>query len=203
MIVSAIKQTSPGRLTVCLDGGEDIPSTLSVVTDWRLFTGRELEAAELERLRRDSHRALCRERALALLAQRQMSRKELETKLKQKGVDEETAAWCAAWLQDNRLIDEESYAAAIVRHYAAKGYGDGRARQELQRRGIPRELWDGALAARPEDTSKLDRFLSQRLHDPDDRDEVRRVTAALYRRGFSREEIRTALERFHAEYIEE
>ncbi|MBQ9685328.1 MAG: regulatory protein RecX [Oscillospiraceae bacterium] len=203
MIVSAIKQTSPGRLTVCFDEGEDVPSTLGVVTDWRLFAGRELDGKEVERLRLDSHRALCRERALTLLGQRPMSRRELETKLRQKGVDDETAAWCVTWLQDNRLIDEESYAAAIVRHYGAKGYGEGRARQELQRRGIPRELWEDALAARPEDTTKLDRFISQRLRDPDDRDEVRRVTAALYRRGFSREEIRDALERFHAEYIEE
>ena len=203
MRITAIKQTSPGRLTVCLDGGEEIASTLGVVTDMRLFAGKDLDERQAEQLRLDSRRALVRERALTLLGQRPMSCRELETKLRQKGVDDDSAAWCVAWLRDNGLIDEESYAAAVVRHYSAKGYGEGRIRAELSRRGLSRELWEDAFEARPEGTEKLDRFLSQRLRDPDDRDQVRRVTAALYRRGFSREEIREALARFHAEYIEE
>ena len=86
-----------------------------------------------------------------------------------------------------------------MRHYAAKGYGEGRVRAELQRRGIPRELLDEALAAMPEDTSKIDKYIASRLRDPGDRDEVRKLSAALYRRGFSGEEIRSALRRFEVE----
>ena len=90
-----------------------------------------------------------------------------------------------------------------MRHYAAKGYGESRIRQELQRRGLSRELWEDALAAMPEDTSKLDRLIAQRLHDPDNRDEVRKLTAALFRRGFGMEEIRSALKRFQTSLEDE
>ena len=202
MIVSSIRQTAPGRLTVTLESGEEIRTTLGVVTDRRLFTGRELDGEALAALRQDSALALAREKALSFVSQRQMSAKELRDKLKQKGFDEDTAEYCVQWLLDHGLLDEESYAAAIVRHYAAKGYGAGRIRSELMRRGIPRELQEDALGTMPESDTKIDRFIASRLRDPEDRDELRKLTAALYRRGFSGEEIRSALARFHADLEE-
>ena len=202
MIVSSIRQTAPGRLTVTLESGEEIKTTLGVVTDRRLFSGRELDGEALAALRQDSARALAREKALSFVSQRQMSAKELRDKLKQKGFDEDTAEYCVQWLLDHGLLDEESYAATIVRHYAAKGYGAGRIRSELMRRGIPRELQEDALNAMPASDAKIDRFIASRLRDPEDRDELRKLTAALYRRGFSGEEIRSALARFHADLEE-
>lgn len=198
-IVSAMRQTSPGRVTVTLCGGEEIKTTLNVVTDLRLYAGRELDGEELKELRAASRSALARNRAMELLSRRPMSEKELIDKLTRKGEDEETAADCARWLRENGFLNDESYAAAVARHYAAKGYGPGRVRAELSRRGVDRELWDDTLEAMPENTDKLDRFITARLTDPEDRDQVRKVSAALYRRGYSWEEIRSALRRFNAE----
>lgn len=203
MTVTAIRQDSPERLRVTLDGGEEIQTTLGAVTAMRLFVGRELDETAAEAFRCESRRALAREKALTILSQRQMSARELVDKLRQKGVDPETAAACAEWLEERGLIDEEAYAAAVVRHYAAKGYGEGRVRAELSRRGIPRELADDALEAMPAGREKLDRLIAAKLRDPNDRDEVRRLSASLYRRGFSFEEIRSALNRFQAEIEEE
>ena len=202
MIISSIKRNSPGGLSVILEDGEEIKTTLGVVTDLRLFSGRDLDDSALEDLRLASRRALARDRALAIVSQRQMSRRELGGKLRDKGVDEETAAWCVDWITEHGFIDEEAYAAAIARHYAAKGYGAGRLRSELIRRGIPRELQEDALGTMPEPDAKIDRFIASRLRDPEDRDELRKLTAALYRRGFSGEEIRSALKRFQADLEE-
>ena len=202
MTVTAIRQDSPDRLRVVLEDGEEIRSTLGVVTALRLYAGRELDAEGLEELRRESGRALARERALTLVSQRQMSAKELRDKLRQKGIEPETADWCVDWLTERGLLDEAAYAAAVVRHYAARGYGAGRVRAELSRRGLPRELADEAMEAMPGGQEKLDRLIAARLRDPGDRDEVRKLSASLYRRGFSSEEIRSALRRFETE-IEE
>ena len=195
MRISSLKQTSPERVTVCLEDGGEIRSTLAAVTELRLFAGRELDEKALDRLRRESARSLGREKALLLVSQRQMSLKELVSKLREKGFDEETADTCAAWIAERGLIDEERYAAAVERHYAARGYGEGRIRQELIRRGLPRELREDALANMPESHDKLDRLIAAKLKDPGNRDEVRKLSAGLYRRGFSSEEIRAALER--------
>ena len=198
-IVSAMRQTSPGRVTVTLCGGEEIKTTLNVVTDLRLYSGRELDEEELKELYRASRSALARNRAMELLSRRPMSEKELVDKLIRKGEDEEAARDCARWLREEGFLNDESYAAAVARHYAAKGYGPGRVRAELSRRGVDRELWDGTIEAMPENTEKLDRFIASRLTDPEDREQIRKVSAALYRRGYSWEEIRSALGRFHAE----
>ena len=198
-IVSAMRQTSPGRVTVTLCGGEEIKTTLNVVTDLRLYSGRELDEEELKELYRASRSALARNRAMELLSRRPMSEKELVDKLIRKGEDEEAARDCARWLREEGFLNDESYAATVARHYAAKGYGPGRVRAELSRRGVDRELWDGTIEAMPENSEKMDRFIAARLTDPEDRDQVRKVSAALYRRGYSWEEIRSALRRFHAE----
>ena len=194
-----MRQTSPGRVTVTLCGGEEIKTTLNVVTDLRLYSGRELDGEELKELRAASASALARNQAMELLSRRPMSEKELIDKLIRKGEDEETAADCARWLRENGFLDDESYAAAVARHYAAKGYGPGRVRAELSRRGVDRQLWDGTIEAMPENSEKMDRFIAARLTDPEDREQVRKVSAALYRRGYSWEEIRSALRRFNAE----
>lgn len=199
MLISAIRQTSPGRLTVCLDDGSEIRSTLGVVTDLRLYSGRELDEAAIELLQQSSARALARERALELVSRRPMSKKELREKLIRKGEAEDAAEYCADWLEEHGFINDESYAAAVARHYAAKGYGAGRVRSELSRRGVGRELWDEAVDNMPETDGKIDKFISSRLKDPDDRDQVRKISSALYRRGYSWDEIRSALRRYNAE----
>lgn len=200
MRITALKQATAEHITVIFADETEVKSTLGVVTELRLFSGKELDDQEMEALIRDSRRALIREKALELISQRQMSAKELNRKLRDKGADEETADYCVQWILERGLIDEERYAAAIVRHYAAKGYGEGRMRQELMRRGVPRELWEDALEQMPEDTTKLDRLVASKLRDPEDRDAVRKLSASLYRRGYSGEEIRGALERARASF---
>lgn len=200
MRITSLKQTTAEHVTVVLEDESEVKTTLGTVTELRLFAGRELSDRDMDILRRESKKALSREKALELVSQRQMSARELNKKLRDKGADEETADYCVQWILERGLLDEERYAAAIVRHYAAKGYGEGRVRQELMRRGVPRDLWDDALSAMPEDTSRLDRLVASKLRDPDDRDAVRKLSASLYRRGYSGEEIREALERARASF---
>lgn len=199
MIISAIKQTSPGRLTVCFEDDTEIKSTLGVVTDMRLHSGRELDNDAVSALRLGSERALARDRALEFISRRPMSGKELRDKLLQKGESEDAAEYCVQWLTDNGFLNDESYSAAIARHYAAKGYGEGRIRAELSRRGISRELWDDAVDSMPDNSDKMHKFISARLKDPNDRDQVRKVSQALYRRGYSWEDIRSAMNSYNAD----
>ena len=198
MLVSLIRQTSPGRFTVELDDGSEVKTTLGVVTDMRLFAGKELDAEGFEELKRLSRRSIAREKALEYLSKRPMSCAELRKKLIEKGEDEDTAEFCVRWLSENGFLNDESYAAAVARHYTSKGYGEGRIRSELSRRGISREIWDETIGSVPEESSKLSAILGKKLKDPNDRDEVRKLSASLYRRGFSWDEIRRALSEYNA-----
>ena len=203
MIVSALKKTSSDRILVEFEVGESLRSTLAAVTDARLYVGMELGEEEYAELRRSSSRGLERQKALELLSRRPHSRKELKDKLLRRGVSEEDAEDCVAWLAERGFLDDEEYAGAVARHYAAKGYGAGRVRSELQRRGIDRELAADTLSDLPDNAGKIDAFLARRLGDSHDREAVRKVSAALFRRGFSWEEIRAALRRFDSNIEEE
>lgn len=202
MLISALKQTSPERFTVLFDDGSEVKTTLTVVTDMRLFTGKELDGCELTELRDASALSLCKARALNMIAKRAMSRKELVDKLTEKGEDVTYAEACAEWMVSAGFINDCEYAGMVVRHYAAKGYGMGRIRTELIRRGISRELWDEALSEMPEQDDTMQRYIRARLTDPEDRQQVKKVCDGLYRRGYSWDEIKRAIEQFNAD-IEE
>lgn len=198
-----LKQTGPERFLARFDNGEELRTTLAVVTELSLYSGRTLTEDELSAVRDASARSRCRQRALRIIGARAMSVKELTDRLKEKGESPENAEDAAQWLLDMRLLDDAQYAAMCVRHYAAKGYGAGRIRSELYRRGIPRELWDDALQELPEQDDQIDTLLRRRLRsDTPDRDELRRASDYLYRRGFGRDEIRAAIARYQDNYEE-
>ena len=203
MVVTALKQSSPGRFLVEFDGGETLRSTLEAVTDERLYVGKELDEKAFEELKRSSSKALDRQKALEMLSRRPYSRRELKDKLLRRGTDEQSAEDCIAWLDEHGFLDDGEYAGAVARHYGAKGYGAGRVKSELRRRGIERELADETLAELPENTEKIDAYIARRLSDPKDRDSVRKIGAALFRRGYSWEEIRAALRRFDSDTEED
>ena len=191
-----LKQTAPERFLARFDTGEELRTTLAVVTDFHLRSGKELTSQELDALHAASERSRCRQRALRIIGARAMSVKELTDRLKEKGESPENAEDAAAWLQEMHLLDD-------ARHYAAKGYGAGRIRNELYRRGIPRELWDDALQELPEQDDQIDTLLRRRLRsDTPDRDELRRASDYLYRRGFGRDEIRAAIARYQDNFEE-
>ena len=196
MTIESIRQTSAERLEVCFENGEKIVSTLGVLTEFRLFAGKELSRDELDAVLRASRRSIWRDKAIELLSRRRMSEKELRDRLVQKGPEADDAEYCVAWLVEHGMLDDASYAGAIVRHYSLKGFGEGRIRAELSRRGVPRELWDDAMAERGESDDRLRRYIETHLKDPTDRDALRKLANSLYRRGFSWDEIRSAMREY-------
>ena len=180
-----------------LDTGESLKLSLALIADFSVYTGRRFEEEELEALRAAASKMNAKARALRMLGARAMSRKELTDKLREKGESGEDADSAADYLESVGYLDDAQYAAALARHYAHKGYGAGRVRQELYRRGVPKEYWESALAELPEDTDAIDTLIDRRLRGAEpDRKELKRLTDMLLRRGFSWGEIRSALGRY-------
>lgn len=129
------------------------------------------------------------------------SEKELREKLARKGAAPEDIETVVALCVDYGFVNDEEYAGMIVRHYAASGYGPGRIRMELKRRGVPPELWEEAMEEFPQGTETIDRLLAARLRGKDlsDRKERDKAANALFRKGYSWEDIRAAMERLRDE----
>lgn len=204
-----------GRWLVFLEDGSLIRIGEADVAGLGLYRGMELDGEQLRKLQDAAALSKLKTRALNIVSVRSMSRRELVRKLTahpRKAEDEgsfpedaETvqeelearAESVADWLENLGLLNDEQYARDVVRWCGEKGYGERRIRDELFRRGVPRELWDEALEERPDSDGAIDRFLAQKLKNWDgDRKELKRVTDALARKGFSWSEISEGLERY-------
>jgi len=133
--------------------------------------------------------------ALKILGSRNFSEAEMIKRLTSKGESAENAQEAVAWLVSLGYVNDENYASLIVSHYTTKGYGAARVRDELYKRGIPRDLWDSALAVL-DDEDAADAalgFLQKKLRGSTDENDVRKARDALVRRGFSYEEARTSI----------
>ena len=200
MTLREIKQTSPERFTLVFDDGTELKTTLGIITEHFIHSGMDFDEDAYNELVSACTLALAKARALRIINARPMSREELRKRLVEKGETPENAEACADWLCRMGLINDAEYAGSVVRHYAAMGYGPGRVRQELQHRGVPRELWDDALARMPDPEEAIDRFLTAKLRGKTpDRATLQRLSAALQRRGFSWQDIRPALARLDRE----
>ena len=194
-----------GRWLLWLEDGTLVRVGEGEVASFGLRAGMELSDETWEELTAAAGFAAAREKALSLLSARPLSRKELVDKLtarpaggrKEPAADEATAQAVADRLEELGYLNDGDYACMVAKHYTAKGYGPAKIRDELYRRGVPRDLWDGALEEleEPEDTAaRIDAFLEKRLRGKEpDRETLRKAGAALARRGFRWEDIRDGL----------
>lgn len=137
-----------------------------------------------------------KKRALRLLEMRDYSRKELILKLTQKGEPLEDAEAVADRMVELGVIDDERYSRMLVRHYAGKGYGACRIKQELYRHGIHTDLWEEAMEEMPSQEEQLDKLFRSKLRSSNpDRAEIKKATDAMLRRGFSWSEISACKQR--------
>lgn len=199
MRVEEIKksQRSKGRFLVRLEGGDVLRVTEDELLRFGLSAGMELEGETLEALRASAKASSAKAAAADLIGSRALSKKELTRRLVRKGNDEADARAAAEWLEDIGAVNDPAYAAALARHYGGKGYGPARVREELRRRGIDRELWDGALEEMPEAEEILDRLIQKKCKgDLSDPREKKRVSSALMRRGFGWGEVKAAMGRY-------
>ena len=196
MTLREIKQTSPERFTLVFDDGTELKTTLGIITERFIHSGMDFDEDAYNELVSACTLVLAKARALRIINARPMSREELRKRLVEKGETPDNAEECAEWLFQLGLINDAEYAGSVVRHYAAKGYGASRIKQELRRHGVSRELWDEAMEQMPEQDEYLARFLRSRLSDPGDRAQVKKVSDALFRRGYSWDQIKHALNEF-------
>lgn len=89
-------------------------------------------------------------RALRALSRREYTQAELRRKLAPHAESEAQLEVVLQWAQDKGFLSDERAAASLVRQKAGR-YGSARIRQDLQAKGVDRELIDATLAPLQED----------------------------------------------------
>ena len=195
-IEKLLPPAQPGRpWTAVLEGGDALRLPEGAVADFALYGGMELTEETLADLRERAFLLTLRERAVALLSRRMLSAGTLRERLAAKGATEAQAEEVAAWAERIGLLNDRAYAAALVRHCQAKGWGLYKIKDELYRRRVPRDLWEEALAEMEGPEEAIDRYLEQKLAAPSDRKQVKKASDALARRGFSWSDVSAGIQR--------
>lgn len=202
MVIRELKpsQRIEGRWLAFLEDGSILRLGENEVIDFALYAGKELSEEESAALQESVRRSALKGKTIELLSRKPQSRKELERKLIQwEAAEEEIAALCDR-MEELGYLDDAAYAARVVHHYSAKGYGERKLRDELYRRGVPRDLWDAALEQAESPDGAIDAFVAKKLAGKDvDRKELKKVSDALARRGYQWNDISAALRRYGAE----
>ena len=194
-------QKRPGRMNVFVDGQFVIGVGETVAADLGLRVGREITPDKLREVAgaEEVHKAT--EAALVLLEVRARARREIETRLAQKGYEEGVVAQVLEKLTRLGLLDDAQFAAqwveAKTRAGGSRPVGRRRLSSELFGKGVAKEQ----IAQAVEKVSNEDELALARAAAgkkvravPTDRDalqaERRKLMGFLQRRGFGWETVK-------------
>lgn len=182
-----------------LDGERKYYINNSVVSSFGLEKGHNVTAAQLCEIRGADTLRKAKKRALYLLGERLMCRGELMAKLT-KTYGDRIAAEAVEYVCELGYVNDEEYAPKLAEYLIKrKRWGARRARYEMLRRGLDRELVENTLSDIPEDeideelTALIGKKYSNKIRDYDDR---RRTIAALARRGYDLGAIKRCIDEF-------
>ena len=198
--ITAIKETKKGRLALFLDGEFAFSLDEETFAAADLHVEDELDAWQLEELRRKSDTRKAVDRALDILALRDHAAGELYQKLCRK-FDPHSAAAAVAKAEELGLLNDESYARRRAAELLRKRKSRREIAADLNAKGIDRETAAEALAAlMPADGEEdpdlasaralVERQYARKLAEG----KTQQVMAALARRGFSHAVIRAAVQ---------
>lgn len=165
------------------------------------ITPGEITTAEAGDLVYASRLCAAVRKGMELLGYGDLSERRMTYKLTARGADRTIASEAAAYLKEKGLLREEDAAARRAEQDLRKLWGPRRILDDLRAQGYDRETAAAALdaLADPDDPDAADyvvncaRLIRRKYRSvPDDREERRRMTAALVRLGYSPDQIREA-----------
>lgn len=190
------------------DSNEKYYLHADIVSQYAIATGITLSDEKFAEIMSASYKRRAFERALYLLDYRDYSYIEIVEKL-EKNYPESVCIETADRLAQLNLINDRRYAENLAEKYCrVKKYGIFRARQELMRHGISRNLADEILENYQEDVSEriyavIEKKYARQLIENPDRKTIAKVTNALVRLGYGYDDIKKAVKDFTDENFEE
>lgn len=188
------RRAGSSRFVVAIEGRLAAVVSTELIGDLGLKVGAMVDPALAERLRAESSRLAVFDKAVDLLAVRARSTRDLQTRLRRAGAEDAAIASAVERLLRLGFLDDEAYARNLARsRVVSGGVSKRRIGQELQRRGVSREVADDAIADTLEEV-ELDeegaaRMAAEKrmraLRSYDAPTQKQRLYAFLARRGYS------------------
>jgi len=203
-VITAIVPSAkkPGRFDVLVDGRHEVTVSIETVERLALAPGRAYDSLR-DVVRREAAVLATYDRALNMLALRARSSRELHRQLVRKGEPPDQVDAAIVRLHVAGFLDDGEFARQFARSKAVgAGMSRRRIQKELGRRGVAREVGDGAVAdvfeaEQLDEAAVVEQAAHKKLRslknlDPQTR--KRRLYAFLARRGYDLDDIRRAID---------
>ena len=187
LTISSVRRIH-GRAILTLSNGEMISMPRAMLRERPYKSGMAFDRSAFETFIRERSYAFALEKAIAQLAARARTEKEIIDCLLKNAYPEDTIAKVMARLHDAGYINDAEFAAQWIAARTTRGLGTRRIRMELRQKGVDQTQIDHALAS-VEDEELLGAAVKaaqkfsrgKDLSSPADR---QKVLAALARRGY-------------------
>ena len=186
-----------GRAVLTLSTGETLSMPRAMLKERPYRGGTPFDRDSFDAFLRERAYPFATEKAVALLASRARTEKEIADALRQNAYPKQTVARVMARLHEAGYLDDEDFAGHWAASRASKGMGARRIRMELRQKGVDPDTIESALSAVDEE-DQMDGALKaarkaargKELSQPSER---QKVLAALARRGYDYATARAAL----------
>lgn len=186
-----------GRALLTLSNGETLSMPRAMLKERPYRGGMPFDLEGFHAFLRERAYPFAMEKAVALLASRARTEREIADALRQNAYPEQTVARVMARLHEAGYLDDGDFAEQWAASRASKGLGARRIRLELRQKGVDPDTIESALSSVDEE-DQMDGALKaarkaargKELSQPSER---QKVLAALARRGYDFSTARAAL----------
>ena len=196
MLITQISERRKGITLVVADGQEFLLNSDTLYSSG-ISVGTNVERDVLLKLKKQSDEERAKSRALWYLSRGDHSKKALLEKL-YRNFPQDASIKAVERMEELGLIDDLRYATNVASSLSSANTSDREIVRKLFAKGVPSELAKQVVSELESDSSAqirqlLEKKYSRRLIDEDG---VRKVYAALIRKGFSHSDVRAALREY-------
>lgn len=198
MKVTALKQMKKAITAVCLDDGSELLLDSELIIIENIKIGSEIEDIEDLKYLSDYKRA--KSRALWYLSRGDLSEKALREKLVRGGFPDKASTDAVERMKELGLVNDEAYASRMAEYLKNSGTSRREAEFKMINRGIPRDIAHSLLETEENECDKIKYLLEHKYANKLGNEEsVKKVFAALIRKGFSYSDVKSALKDYSEE----
>ena len=200
MVITAVEPRRKQMCALFIDGEYVMNLDAQTLIENRFDVGREIDDDELKEIIEKSGERRAKEKALWLISYRNHSEKELFDKLR-RDFDEVSAQKAVSRMAELGLINDEEFAKAYARRLVyGKKLSAKAAEYELLRKGIDKPTAEQVIGELDYDSqAQIIDFINRKYKNISDEKIKRRAVAALQRKGYGWDEIKSALETIESE----
>jgi regulatory protein len=197
MKLTAIKQQvkNPDRVSVFIDGKYSFSLSLDELLSQKLKTNIEIDEPRLKQLKQVSADGKLRLRAMEWVLNRPRSTREFRDYMFRKKADPDLVDRLVVEFESKKYLNEEVFAKWLIDLRRRGNKSDRAIKAELSKKGISSQTAQSFFDENNDESDRLEKLINKKLNIGRYKADPQKLTAYLYRQGFSYDSVRQAIKR--------